>query len=140
MANSQEMADEFAAEMKNLNDTYSWFTYVLKFCYLITITGNQWRPDSIAPPVDISLKQINLNASINQIHWKSLGNREVSVTGLRPGYIISLTDVSGKQLYCKISQGFNASITISSIKNGCLILTIKNQNKKMLKSGFISTK
>ncbi len=137
MANSQEMVDEFSTEMKSLNDTWNWFTYVLKFCYLITLTGNQWRNDLIGTG-SISPEQINPNPSIDQIHWKFLGNRELSVTGLQPGYAISLTEVSGKQLYHKISQGYKASIIISSITNECLILTIKNQNKKILKSGFIS--
>jgi endoglucanase len=137
MANSQELVDEFAAEMKNLNDTYNWFTKVLKFCYLITMTGNQWRNDLFGTGT-ISHEQTTSSASIDRIHWKFLGNRELSVTGLQPGDAISLTDISGKQLYYKISQGYKASITISSIKNGCLILTIKNQNKKIFKSGFIS--
>jgi endoglucanase len=137
MANSQEMVDEFAAEMKNLNDNYNWFTHTLKFCYLITMTGNQWRNDLFGPS-SISYKQKNSSPSIDQIHWKFLGNRELSVTGLQPGYAISLTDVSGKQLYNKMSKGNSASITTSSIKNGCLILTIKDQNKILFKSGFIS--
>jgi endoglucanase len=137
MANSQELVDEFAAEMKNLNDTYNWFTKVLKFCYLITMTGNQWRNDQFGT-VSVPNEQKKSSASIDRVHWKLLGNRELSVTGLQPGYAISLTDVSGKQLYCKISQGNKTSLTISSIKNGCLILAIKNQNNKMLKSGCIS--
>ncbi|MBN1577083.1 MAG: hypothetical protein JW913_11050 [Chitinispirillaceae bacterium] len=138
MANSQEMVDEFAAEMKNLNDSWNWFTYVLKFCYLITLTGNQWRNDSF-DTVSISQEQKHSSAPIDRIHWKLLVNRELSVTGLQPGYAISLTDVSGKQLYSKISQGCKASITVTSIRNRCLILTIKNQNNKILKSVFIST-
>jgi endo-1,4-beta-D-glucanase Y len=138
MANSQEMVDEFAAEMKNLNDSWNWFTYVLKFCYLITLTGNQWK-NTMFDSVSISHPPENMSASLDQIHWKSPGNRELSVTGLQPGYAISLTDLSGKQLYSKIAQSCNADITITSIKNGCLILTIKNQNRKILKSGFIST-
>jgi endo-1,4-beta-D-glucanase Y len=138
MANSQEMVDEFAAEMKNLNDTWNWFTYVLKFCYLITLTGNQWRNDFFSTS-SVSHEQKHSSAAIDRIHWKRLGNRELSVTGLQPGYAISLTDLSGKQLYSKISRGCKASINITSIKNRCLILTIKNQNKRNLTSVFLST-
>jgi endo-1,4-beta-D-glucanase Y len=137
MANSQEMVDEFAAEMKNLNDTYNWFTYVLKFCYLITLTGNQWRHDLIGG-VPVSYQQKTAGAPIDRIHWKLSGNRELSVAGLKPGYALSLTDVSGKQLHHEISQGCKASITVSSMKNGCLILTIKDHNKKVLTSGLLS--
>ena len=138
MANSQEMVDEFAVEMKNINDSWNWFTYVLKFCYLITLTGNQWRNDLFST-ISIPHEQKLFTASIDPIYWKFLGSRELSVAGLQPGYAISLTDVSGKQLYTGISRGCEASIAIASIKNKCLILTIRNQNKKILKSVLLST-
>ena len=94
MANSQEMVDEFAVEMKNINDSWNWFTYVLKFCYLITLTGNQWRNDLFST-ISIPHEQKLFTASIDPIYWKFLGSRELSVAGLQPGYAISLTDVSG---------------------------------------------
>jgi endo-1,4-beta-D-glucanase Y len=138
MANSQELVDEFASEIKSLNDTYNWFTYTLKFCYLVTLTGNQWRNDLFSTS-SISHEHINSSASIDQIHWNLLVNRELSVIGLQPGYAVSLIDLSGKQLYSRISQGCKESISTTSIKNRCLILTIKDQNKKILKSVFLST-
>jgi len=138
MANSQEMVDEFAAEIKNLNDSWNWFTAVLKFCYLITLTGNQWRNDLFKTGA-ISHEPEYSSASIDKIHWKCLGSREVSVTGLQPGYVVSLTDVSGKQLYSKISRGCTTSIPMNSIKDRCLILTIKNRNGKIISSGILST-
>jgi endo-1,4-beta-D-glucanase Y len=138
MANSQEMVDAFATEMKTLNDAYNWFTYVLKFCYLITLTGNQWRND-LFTTISNPHEQKHSIAPIDPIHSKLIGNQELSVTGLQPGYAISLTDISGKQLYSKKSQGCTTSIAITSIKNRCLILTIKNQNNKIIKSGLLST-
>ena len=137
MANSQEMVDEFAAEMKNINDSWNWFTYVLKFCYLITLTGNQWRNDLFTTP--ISPAQKHVNTSGDRIHWICTGNRELSVTGLQPGYTVSLTDVSGKQLYSGIAQGGKVAISITSVKNRCLILTIKNDNDEILASGILPT-
>ncbi len=138
MANSQEMVDEFAAEMKNINDTWNWFTYVLKFCYLITLTGNQWR-DDLFNTGSISQEQRHPGAMTARIQWKVAGKGKISVTGLQPGYAISLTDASGKRLYSGMSQDSKASVAIASIKNRCLIITIRNRVGKILKSGFVST-
>lgn len=133
MANSQELVDEFAEEMLGLNDTWNWFTYVLKFCYLITLTGNQWRSDLLATGT-ISQEQKAPDASLDQIQWKLKANREVSVNGLQPGYTVTLTDLSGRQFYSGISRSSMERITVSSMKSGCLVLTIKNQSKKIVKS------
>lgn len=138
MANSQEMVDAFATEMKSLNDSYNWFTYVLKFCYLVTLTGNQWNNNSFTSS-SLPHEQKPSIAPANQIHWILLANRELSVSGLHPGYAVSLTDLSGKQLCSKISQDGTISVTMTSIRNRCVILTIKNQNNKMVASGLLST-
>jgi endo-1,4-beta-D-glucanase Y len=136
MANSQEMVDEFAAEMKNLNDQYNWFTKVLKFCYLITLTGNQWRED-LFNPIKVSTNQ-NYPAKIPaQILCKRTGNREFSVSGLNQGNKITLTDFSGKSLYQTTAAGSNVSIDISRINRGCAVLTISDNNR-IVKSDIIS--
>jgi hypothetical protein len=122
--------------MLGLNDTWNWFTYVLKFCYLITLTGNQWRNDLLATGT-ISQEQKAQDASVDRIQWKLNTDQKLSVNGLLPGCIVTLTDLSGKQLYSGVSRSSMERTMISSMKSGCLVLTIRNQNKKLLKSGLI---
>jgi hypothetical protein len=136
MANSQEMVDEFAAEMKNLNDAYNWFTYVLKFCYLITLTGNQWRED-LFNPIKVGTNEQNFVKNPVQILCKRTNNREFFVSGLHQGNKIVLTDLSGKSLYQTTVADNEISIDMSRMQRGCAVLTISD-NDRIVKSDIIS--
>jgi endoglucanase len=139
MANSQAMVDEFGTELKKIKDTY-WFTFCLTPCYLLTLTGNQWRND-LKEKQDtgkVAVKKNNPCSLNGQLHWKLLGNRELSIIGLQPGYSVVLTSLSGKRLHHETIVNLKASVDISSMKSGCAILTITDKNRNILKSGILS--
>ena len=134
MANSQAMVDEFGTDLKKIKDTY-WFTFSLTPCYLLTLTGNQWRDD--LKDKATSLKREN-GASKGALTWRILSGRELSLNGLQPGYQVSLIDVSGKRLYQTTVNEKQTVIDITSMKSGCAILTVTDKNKNILKRARIS--
>jgi endoglucanase len=139
MANSQEMIDKFGTELKTLKDTY-WFTFTLTPCYLLTLTGNQWRDDlKEKQDTGTTVLKNTVPASSNvSPAWNATSNHGLSVTGLKPGYSIAITDISGKQLYRATSSSEKALIDIATMKTGCTILTITDRNKKILKRGIFT--
>ena len=136
MANSQEMVDAFGTELKTLKDNH-WFSFSLTPCYLLTFTGNQWRND-LTDTGDVAVTMDNRGASHTSFYWKLLGNRALSVAGLRSGHAIMITDISGKRLYSKAALGDKIIIDISKMKTGCAILTITDKSKNIFKHGRIS--
>jgi endoglucanase len=139
MANSQAMVDDFGAELKKLKDTH-WFSFALTPCYLITLTGNQWRND-LKEKLDStkqSLKNNNPGASDGCLHWKFLCNRELSIIGLMPGHSITLTSLSGKLLHHETIAANRASIDVSLKKGSCVILIVKDKNGFIQKTGVVS--
>ncbi len=139
MANSQEMVDEFGTELKKIKDTY-WFTFTLTPCYLLTLTGNQWRNDLIdkQDTGKVALKK-NIPAHLNvSPAWNTINNHELSVIGLKPGYSIAIIDLSGKQLYRAMAFSEKVFIDISKMKTGCAILSITDRNKNILKREILS--
>jgi hypothetical protein len=133
MANSQAMVDEFGTDLKTIHDTY-WFTFTLTPCYLLTFTGNQW-PEKFTGVAG----KTNLNRVSNtRIQWKLLQNRELSINGLKSGYSISITDLSGRNLFNTTAASTGTSIDISKTKTGCVILTITDKNKNIVTRNKIS--
>jgi endo-1,4-beta-D-glucanase Y len=139
MANSQQMVDEFGAEVKKLKDTY-WFSFTLTPCYLLTLTGNQWRND-------LKNKQGNDDVGVKQAHcapaplspeWSAIAGRTLSFSGLKSGYSITITDLSGKRLHHAAVSGGSAFVSISKLKTGCAIISIADGNKNILKRGLVS--
>jgi endo-1,4-beta-D-glucanase Y len=135
MANSQEMVDAFGTELKKIKDTY-WFTFALTPCYLLTFTGNQWRND-LKDTGKVALKKPHSRVLNNQIQWKLRDNRTLSLTGLKSGYSVSLTSLSGKLLHQEAV--FNASVAIPIMQDGCSILTVRDKNGYILKTACLST-
>lgn len=131
MANSQAIADAFGTAVKKLKDTH-WFPLTLTPCYLLTLTGNQWRQDST-----ISIKNISSQASENSIQWSFTGNRRLSIHGLIPGNSFSLVSLSGRLLKNKIIKTASSSVEILLSTNSCAILTVRDNNGTIMKTGLV---
>jgi endoglucanase len=143
MVNSQAIADEFGAAVKKIRDnggSGSWFTFSLGPCYLITLTGNQWRND-LKEKQDTgksAVKNNNPGASGCRPQWRLLGNSELSISGLQPGYSVTLTDLSGKLLCRTTASGEKALLSVSAMKNGCAVLTVRDGSGRIRKTGLVS--
>jgi endo-1,4-beta-D-glucanase Y len=136
MANSQTMVDEFGTDLMKVSDN-AGFTLSLTPCYLLTFTGNQWRPD-LLNPANSKQNRNNPAALTTQHFWKLLENRELSLTGVKSGYSISVTDLTGKKLIGTTAVSEKASIDLSKMKAGCVILTITDKSNTIIKKGRIS--
>ena len=138
MANSQEMVDEFGTELRKLKDTY-WFTFTLTPCYLLTLTGNQWRNDLKEKQETgnvVLKKNIPVRSNVSPA-WNKF-NRNLSIFGLKPGYSIAITNLSGKQLYRALASSEKESIDLSRMKTGCAILTIMDRSRNIIKRELVS--
>jgi endoglucanase len=139
MANSQEIVDAFGTELRKLKDTY-WFTFTLTPCYLITLTGNQWRNDLKEKQDSTGILPKNgiTRPSNDFLRWKFPGNRVLSVSGLAPGYSFALTSLSGKLIRHETIARGQASVDIPLTKGSCAILTVKDKNGFIRKTLVIS--
>jgi hypothetical protein len=139
MANSQAMVDAFGTELKKIKDTY-WFTFALTPCYLITLTGNQWRND-LKEKQDSTRSAIRNGASgVSDplLHWKCIGNRKLSISGFKPGYSFSLTTLSGKLLHREPCVVGKTSYGLPAGEGCCAVITVRNKNGIVQKTGLIT--
>jgi hypothetical protein len=139
MANSQAIVDDFGKELRKLKDTY-WFTFALTPCYLITLTGNQWRNDlhEKQDSTGIAFRKIASQASGDFIQWSYIGNRRLSIIGLAPGNSFTLISLSGRLLHNEMISTGSSSVEIPLTNIGCVILTVRNKNGLILKTGLVS--
>jgi endo-1,4-beta-D-glucanase Y len=139
MANSQEIADAFGTAVRKLKDTH-WFPFTLTPCYLLTLTGNQWRDDLLKKQdsTGIAQKKIISKYFENVIQWKSFRNGKISISGLVPGNSLMLVSLSGELLHEQSITVDNSPVEISFGKSTCAVLTIRNKDGLTLKTGLIS--
>jgi endo-1,4-beta-D-glucanase Y len=138
MANSQEIADAFGTAVRKMKDTH-WFPFTLTPCYLLTLTGNQWRNDLIKKQdsTDLAQKKIISRKFENVIHWRSVRNCKIVISGLVPGNSLTLVSLSGKLLHDQSITACNSPFEISFGKSTCAVLTIRNKDGLVLKTGLI---
>lgn len=77
-------------------------------------------------------------AADDSICWKLQNNRRFSIFGLESGHIIELIDTVGRKIFSTITADNEHSITVSGVKNGCVVLYIKDKYRKILKINNIS--
>ncbi|HEX2957313.1 MAG TPA: glycosyl hydrolase family 8 [Chitinispirillaceae bacterium] len=137
MANSQEIADAFGTSIRKIKDTH-WFPFTLTPCYLLTLTGNQWRNDLLEKQDSTTLVQKKIVASTfaDAIRWSSIGDCRVLVSGLAAGNSLTLVSLSGKLLYQTTATG-SSPVQIQLTTNNCSILTVRNENGMILKTGLL---
>ena len=135
MANSQKMVDEFGTDLLKIKNTY-WFTFALTPCYLITLSGNQWRYD-----IDSTTQKVA--TADRQEYEKSVrreyrGGEALAVSGLAPHSAVWLTSLSGRRLVSIEAAGGRASIAAESMRPGCYILSTTGPAGKTPQRRFIT--
>jgi hypothetical protein len=108
-------------------DTY-WYHAYLGNCYLLTMTGNMWRPDLIKPD---GVK--NIKTSVRGKATISIGtNSTLNISGLQNVHSIFLIDVMGHQVMrTSLISGNTVSLDITSLKHGCYIVSMIKENGVM---------
>lgn len=131
MCNSQEVVDAFGKHIaeKMPFDSY-WYHGFLGNCYLMTMTGNMWNLKDALDAV--GNKKIQNVVKYNPVAVKNLKNHKIELSGITNGNTITLTTLQG-QLAKKINitGKQNCILDVSSLKNGCYILTVHQKNDKV---------
>ena len=89
---------------------------------------------------DTGKVEIRLNhglAAKDSNRWELKNNHRLFICGLQSGYMITLTDVSGRKLFSTVTTINGSSITIYSTKSGCFILSMEDENNRVLKRNLI---
>jgi endoglucanase len=136
MANSQAMVDSFGTDLKGITDQYNWFTKVLKYCYLITFTGNQWRP-GLGETVTLKKPENLTNDAARSVKFKHFSNHNFSIEGLQPGYSVIVTSLSGKRLFYRTSAIEKMCLDISFMQSGCTVISVLDKDKNIFKRSTI---
>jgi endo-1,4-beta-D-glucanase Y len=133
MCNSQEIANAFAAEMSVIaSNDKEWFTFCVGLCNMITLTGNQWRPEMVKIE---SAERTPMNSTEANLQWH-YDNRENILVSARGG-TASLISLSGQ---CAAKSRFTegtALIDVSSLNSGCYILQVDGRVAAGSKSAMV---
>ncbi len=125
MCNSQQMADDFAEEVMNMEDTY-WFTFYLGCEYLLVLTGNFWKDGLATRNIDKNVQSDEIVQNPKVVVHNDLLN----ISGVKDIRLIEITNLSGQiiKAFNKDPANKNESLDISSFKNGFYILSVYNEN------------
>jgi endoglucanase len=137
MANTQEVADAFAAEAIKKTDDY-WYSGYLGNLYLLALTGNIWNPDIVGKQVTNARAGSRVGASQMQLLVKNTANRELVVLGLSLHSTVSLMTLSGRRVASATEANCRTSITITALHHGCYILNITDKNGQSRHSDIVS--
>lgn len=133
MCNNQEVSDAFGKEIASMGYDSYWYHAFLGNCYMLTLSGNMWRPglnDSI--PKGIIEKSTKGKSRFPSLSLQNNANRELVVTGIGKDHSINIATLSGKQINrtsCSTETG--ASIDISNLGSGCYIISINDNRTQM---------
>lgn len=136
MCNSQEVADAFGKHIAGMRFDNYWYHGFLGNCYLMTMTGNMWHVR------DAQTRTVNKkfqNATNNSVVVKNLKNRKFELSGILNGSSVTLTTLQG-QLARKlnITGKQNFLVDLSTLENGCYILSVHEKNNKTAMQQIIS--
>ena len=120
MCNNQEIADSFGEEVDKLRDN-RWFNLCCRCCYLMALTGNQWKPVSTGIRHGTVLKKAN-DQNKPTVHY---GNQFLHVRSGSDIHSIEIVSLSGKRM--TMSYAANSSINsfdISALSRGVYFLRV----------------
>ncbi len=126
MCHSQEVSDAFGEEVARMSYDSYWYHSFLGNCYMLTMSGNMWRPDleKAAGGIRSSVRTPPRSIFIK----KSAHRRELVVSGTEAGYAVHLSTLDGKMVCRRRSgNGTTVSVDISSVKKGCYLLSVRNR-------------
>jgi endoglucanase len=135
MAHSQEAADAFGKQVAGTRYDNYWYNAYLGNMYMLTLSGNMWRPGLTG-----TKRYANgNNAWKNAITLQNHRNGELVLSGIEKGYNVSLVTLDGKQALHLISGDEKyTSIDITSLKKGCYVLSVRNREGIGLKGRIVS--
>lgn len=130
MCNSQEIADAFAAEVAKMPFDNYWYHGFLGNCYMLAMTGNMWKLKDAEDRVAVKKYQ-NVTTN-NSVVVKGLKNHKIELSGISNGNSITITTLQGQLAKKFIITGNQICVLdVSSLKNGCYILTIHDKNNRI---------
>jgi endo-1,4-beta-D-glucanase Y len=138
MTNTQQVLDAFVEESMKLRDDY-WYSGYLGNLYLLALTGNMWNPEIVHDNTGATPDGIRTNSSPGRVRIKIGAKRGLTVSGLSDRACITITTFTGQRLRRAIS--FNkegVSLDISTMGSGCYLLTISDDQGKMLQNHIVS--
>ncbi len=136
MCNSQEVADAFGAEVAKMRFDNYWYHGFLGNCYMLTMIGNMWH---VRDAEVHNLKKGPQHTTNHPIMVKNLKNRKFELSGILNGSSVTLSTLQG-QLATKftITGTQNCLLDLSSLKNGCYILSVHGKKDKTAMHQIIS--
>lgn len=136
MCNSQEVADAFGEEIAKMRFDNYWYHGFLGNCYMMTMTGNMWHVRDAETRIVNEKYQSNAD---NSVVLKNLKNRKFELSGVLNESSITLTTLQG-QLAKKINitQQQKCVIDLSTLENGCYILSVHEKKNKNAMRQIIS--
>jgi endoglucanase len=137
MANTQEVVDAFAEETIKLKDEY-WYSGYLGNLYLLALSGNIWNPDIVSATKAASEANRSVKAHCVQIQVKTPLSSEIIVSGIAQARSIFLTNTNGQRIKSTAIAREKARIDISSVKSGCYLINIQDENGRIRNAGRVS--
>jgi len=136
MCNSQEVADAFGAEVAKMRFDNYWYHGFLGNCYMLSMIGNMWH---VRDAEVHNLKKGPQHTTNHPIMVKNLKNRKFELSGILNGSSVTLSTLQG-QLATKftITGTQNCLLDLSSLKNGCYILSVHGKKDKTAMHQIIS--
>jgi endo-1,4-beta-D-glucanase Y len=137
MCNSQEIADAFGAEVARMRFDNYWYHGFLGNCYMMTMTGNMWHlRDAEA---QTSTKKFQNSGIKSSLAVKYLKNRKLELSGISNASSVTLSNLQGRiAKKINICEMQNYLIDLSSMENGCYILSVYGKNNKTSMRQIIS--
>jgi endo-1,4-beta-D-glucanase Y len=131
MCNSQAVADSFGAEVARMSYDNYWYHAFLGNCYMMTMTGNMWH---FRDADSTGINKRYQGVAENSVVVKNLKNRKFELSGIPNGSSVTLTTLQGQLAKKTVVNGKQKClIDLSSLENGCYILSVhgKNNNTAM---------
>lgn len=135
MAHSQEVVDAFGKQIAGMNYDNYWYHAYLGNMYLLTMTGNMWRP-GLTVSNKAPVKGLNRSESFSV---KMGGKRKLILSGIRDGDVVRLTTLAGELVrHIPSIKGCTATLDVSSMRSGCYILSIADHSGKAREGRVVS--
>lgn len=135
MAHSQGAADSFGKRVAEMNYDNYWYNAYLGNMYMLTLSGNMWRPGLSNAKRDANENNARKNAITLQNH----GNGKLVLSGVEKGYNVRLVTLDGKQVRHFISGGQKrTSIDVTSLEKGCYVLSVRDREGIARKGHIVS--
>ncbi|HEX3018735.1 MAG TPA: glycosyl hydrolase family 8 [Chitinispirillaceae bacterium] len=130
MCNSQDVADAFGTEVARMPFDNYWYHGFLGNCYMLAMTGNMWQLKDTKNK--ITGKKYHDIGNDNSLVVKHLNNHKIELSGISEANSITLSTLQGQLAKKVIVSGKQKCLLdVSSLKNGCYILTTHDKNNKI---------